>query len=72
MAVSGPRKGRVAAFDERRGLGEVEDAGDARRYPFHCSAVTDGTRSIAEGAEVTFVVVPGLLGRWEAAQVEKH
>jgi CspA family cold shock protein len=60
--------GRVVAFDERRGLGEVEsDEGD--RYPFHCTQIADGTRTFAVGAAVEFDVAPALLGRWEARAV---
>ena len=60
--------GRVSAFDEHRGLGEVvDDAGTG--YPFHCTAIADGTRTIAVGAAVDFDVVPGRLGRWEAAAI---
>jgi cold shock CspA family protein len=63
--------GTVVAFDERRGLGEIE-AADGRRYPFHCTVIADGTRSIEIGASVSFDVVPGLLGRFEAASIEKR
>ena len=59
------RRGRVVAFDERRGLGEVEDA-DGGRLPFHCTAIADGTRRIAADTEVVFDVVAGPLGRTEA------
>ncbi|MCZ7526073.1 MAG: cold shock domain-containing protein [Acidimicrobiia bacterium] len=59
------RTGTVVAFDEHRGLGEVE-AADGRRYPFHCTAITGGGRTIAVGTAVRFEVVAGLLGRWEA------
>lgn len=57
--------GRVVAFDEARGLGTVE-AADGRRLGFHCTAIADGTRSIAEGAEVRFRVVAAHRGVWEA------
>ena len=57
-------QGTVVAFDEVRGLGEVES--DGARYPFHCTAIADGTRTIPVGAEVTFEVRAGGLGRWEA------
>ena len=60
--------GSVSAFDEHRGLGEVTDAGGTV-YPFHCTAIADGTRTIAVGAEVEFEVAPGPLGRWEAAGI---
>jgi cold shock CspA family protein len=60
--------GVVTAFDEDRGLGEIEDE-DGRRYPFHCTRIADGTRTIPVGAKVEFSVVPGLPGRWEAAAI---
>jgi len=60
--------GRVVAFDEHVGLGEVEGE-DGRRYPFHCTQIADGTRTIAVDAAVTFEVGPGHLGRWEATHV---
>jgi cold shock CspA family protein len=62
-------KGTVTAFDEARGLGEVT-AGDGTVYPFHCTAIADGTRTIPVGVEVRFEVRPGPLGRWEAAGIE--
>jgi CspA family cold shock protein len=57
--------GRVVAFDEPRGLGEIESA-DGDRYSFHCTQIADGSRTIAVGAAVEFTVAPALLGRWEA------
>lgn len=65
-----PVTGTVVAFDERRGLGEVEDP-DGVRYPFQCTRIVDGSRVVAVGATVTFRVVAGLLGRWEATDIEK-
>lgn len=56
-------QGRVTEFDERRGLGVVESGG--RSYPFHCTQIADGTRTIEVGTEVAFQV-EGVLGRWEA------
>jgi cold shock CspA family protein len=61
--------GTVSAFDERRGLGEIT-ADDATVYPFHCTVIADGTRTIEVGAPVKFEVVPGRLGRWEAAAIK--
>lgn len=61
----GDRRGIVASFDDPRGLGEVRSL-DGVAYPFHCTAIVDGTRTIAIGTEVSFQVVPGRLGRWEA------
>jgi cold shock CspA family protein len=66
----GRRRGRVRTFDERRGLGEIEsDEGTA--FPFHCTAIADGTRRITPGTPVEFDVVAGLPGRWEAAVIER-
>jgi cold shock CspA family protein len=62
-------QGRVAAFDEPRGLGTVE--ADGASYPFHCTALLDGTRTIDVGARVTFEVRPAGMGRWEATLIEK-
>ena len=36
----------MSAFDERRGLGEVT-ADDGAVYPFHATAIADGTRTVA-------------------------
>jgi cold shock CspA family protein len=58
----------VSAFDEQRGLGEIT-ADDGTVYPFHCTVIADGTRTIAVGTAVEFTVVAGHLGRWEAAEV---
>jgi cold shock CspA family protein len=63
-------RGRVRTFDEHRGLGEIE-GDDGALYPFHCTRVADGTRSIPVGATVTFDVAPGPLGRWEAAAITR-
>jgi cold shock CspA family protein len=61
--------GTVASFDDPRGLGTVRvDDGDGE-LPFHCTAIADGTRTIAVGARVRFRVVAGRLGRWEADQL---
>jgi cold shock CspA family protein len=61
-------RGRVVAFDEHVGLGEIE-ADDGRRYPFHCTRIAGGTRAIDVGARVAFEIEPGHLGRWEATAV---
>lgn len=68
MANGSRSNGRVIAFDEPRGLGEVEDDHGAR-YPFHCTAIADGTRMIAVGRAVEFRVVTGPIGTREAAEV---
>ena len=67
----GRRRGTVRTFDERRGLGEIE-SDDGTTFPFHSTAIANGSRRIAEGAQVEFDVVAGLPGRWEAAAIEKR
>lgn len=57
--------GTVVEFDAERGFGAVSaEAGEP--IFFHCTAIADGTRTIAVGTEVTYEVVAGHLGRWEA------
>lgn len=60
-------QGRVVEFDEHVGLGVVE-GGDGRRYPFHCTQIADGSRTVPVGAAVEFEVVP-YLGQWQAARI---
>jgi cold shock CspA family protein len=60
------RLGQVAAYDEGRGLGVVTDD-DGEQFDFHATAIADGSRSIETGARVSFLVVPGHTGRYEAA-----
>ncbi len=60
--------GTVTEFDDPRGLGTVT-AEDGTAYPFHCTAIADGSRTIAVGTAVDFEVVAGRLGRWEASPV---
>ena len=58
--------GEVVEFDDAAGYGAVRtDDGD--QFFFHCTAIADGTRTIAVGASVIFEVVPGRRGQWEAA-----
>jgi hypothetical protein len=45
----------------------VDEADD--RWPFHCTAVADGSRTIAVDTAVAFTLVPGRAGRWEAADL---
>ncbi len=61
--------GIVTAFDEPRGLGTI--VADGTSYPFHCTSLLDGTRTVAIGATVTFEVCPAGMGRWEAARIDK-
>ncbi|HMQ28251.1 MAG TPA: cold shock domain-containing protein [Acidimicrobiales bacterium] len=64
----GSATGVVASFDEPRGLGTVR-ADDGTEYPFHCTAIADGTRTIDEGVAVEFEIVAGRMGHWEAARI---
>jgi cold shock CspA family protein len=59
--------GLVVEFDEPRGLGVVEAEGE--RYPFHCTALLDGTRAVEVGTAVSFEVRPAGMGRWEATEI---
>lgn len=60
--------GIVEDFDEHRGDGHVLTE-DGRRVWFHCTAIADGSRTIAAGTEVTFAIQPGLPGQWEATDI---
>jgi len=70
--TGGPRPGTVHAFDDDRGLGTVTDDEDGTSYPFHCTALTDGSRRVAVGTRVTFLAVAGHLGRMEARQLRSE
>jgi cold shock CspA family protein len=63
-------EGSVVEFDEARGLGTV--AAGEQRYPFHCTQLADGTRTVEVGVTVAFEVAPGHLGTWEATQITKR
>jgi len=63
-------RGVVAAFDDFKGYGTVR-ADDGRELFFHCTRIADGTRTIPVGVPVTFEVVPGHHGRWEAAAITR-
>jgi cold shock CspA family protein len=66
--IGNPRAGSVVFFDEPQGTGVIV-GNDGREYPFHCTAIADGSRRIAVGTPVVFLVVPGHLGRMEARGV---
>ncbi len=61
--------GRVATFDEHVGRGEVE-AGGGMHFPFHCTAIADGSRTIAPETPVKFRLVIGPLGALEATAIK--
>jgi len=65
MATTPPTTGSVTAFDATTGLGTATGA-DGTAYPFHCTAIADGTRTIDVGTEVVFDVTAAHGGRWEA------
>jgi cold shock CspA family protein len=65
VAIGTATTGTVTAFDEAIGLGTVTTA-DGVVHPFHCTAIADGSRTIAVGVPVRFEVVAGRQGRWEA------
>jgi cold shock CspA family protein len=68
--MDGVREGEVVAFDEPRGLGTIGADGD--EYPFHCTALVDGTRTVVVGTRVAFEVRAAGQGRWEATRIEKR
>jgi CspA family cold shock protein len=60
--------GVVAEFDAHVGLGVVASSnGDS--FPFHCTQIANGSRTIDVGASVTFVVVDRFKGP-EAYEIE--
>ncbi len=67
-ARGAPLAGTVAGFDAATGWGVVE-AEDGAPYPFHCTAIADGSRVIEAGIAVTFHLAPGHRGLWEAAGI---
>ncbi len=66
----GPATGVVTEFDAEVGLGVIVD-GDDSRWPFHCTAIADGTRTIEVGTVVRFERTWGAPGRWEAGSVRR-
>ena len=62
------RFGTVRAFDAERGLGLVAVPGGAV-FEFHSTAILDGSRQVAVGSEVTFLVTASLGGRYEAVSL---
>ena len=68
MVVS--RIATISAFDVSRGIGELQDI-EGRRYPFHSTAISDGSRRIEVGEKVAFDLAAGHGGVMEAARVLK-
>lgn len=67
--VSPLRTGKVASFDDARGMGSIVD-GNNKVYPFHCVSIADGTRQIDVNQPVEFVV-GFAVARVEAVAVTK-
>lgn len=65
--VFGLHHGRVTSFDGQVGAGVVT-AASGEAWPFHCTRIAGGARSIEVGVPVTFRVTPGPTGL-EAADV---
>lgn len=61
-AVFTVRSGTVVSFDDQRGEGEVLDDDGVHRWPFHCTRIADGSRTIAVRARVSFRAEPGPVG----------
>ncbi|MDA8282724.1 MAG: cold shock domain-containing protein [Actinomycetota bacterium] len=60
--------GQVSEFDAGTGLGTVT-ADDGTEARFHCTQIAGGTREIPVGARVSFTVLAGRGGRWEAGNL---
>jgi hypothetical protein len=71
MGIGRPRDGVVTAFDDEAGLGQVS-AADGTVYPFQCTQIADGSRSIPVGVAVTFAVRPWHQGRYEAVALTRR
>lgn len=61
--------GTVTTWDDPRGYGTATEDGTGRELFVHCTALTDGTRTVAVGTPVSFDVVPGHHGRYEARRI---
>jgi hypothetical protein len=61
----------VVEFDPGAGLGavltDVDQSGERRRHPFHCTRIAGGSRTIDVGTRVSFRFLAGRHGVWEAA-----
>ena len=65
--VFGLHHGRVTSFDDHVGAGVVTTASGAG-WPFHCTSIAGGSRTIEVGAQVTFQGATGPMG-FEAVDV---
>jgi CspA family cold shock protein len=60
--------GTVDRFDDAKGWGYVRTDDGAEHF-FHCTAIADGTRTIADGTTVEFELAAGHRGQYEARNV---
>ncbi len=51
----------MAEYDDHKGYGYIETDG-GRRLFFHCTAIADGSRTVAPGATVSFEITDGRMG----------
>ena len=58
--------GTVTAFDDARGVGQLREDPGGAVLGFHCTAVSNGSRHIDEGAKVCFTRRGVVGGRIEA------
>ena len=68
-AVGPIRRGVVRSFDAAAGYGVLAADEPAGEWFFHCTAIADGTRTVDEGAEVTFTLAHGHRGRLEGRDI---
>ncbi len=61
----------VKGFDEARGTGCLHREGHEEDIFFHCTQLTDGTRSIDVGRKVLAGIRPGKAGAPEACNIVK-
>jgi cold shock CspA family protein len=60
--------GVVTSFDDAAGLGTIT-ADDGTTFAFHCTAIADGTRTIAIDTAVDFEARPARNGTYEASAI---
>ena len=60
--------GTVTEFDDAAGLGTIT-ADDGGAYRFHCTAISDGSRTILPQTPVDFELRPARHGTYEADDV---
>lgn len=64
----GVHRGTVTTWDDPRGIGAIT-GDDGVVYPFHCTAIADGSRQTELGVTVYFTVKAARLGQWEAVAI---